>query len=123
MVSSRARASSVMYGGAIRMQCDLAAPRPMRPRKLMQLRQPKALGMLDDHHGGVRNIHADFDDRGGHQNLHFVLAELLHHRSFSSLERRPCSRPSFSLGKTSCDSRSNSSMAAFNSSFDSSITG
>ena len=43
--------------------------------------------------------------------------------SFSSLERRPWRRPSFSLGKTSLERRLYSSIAALSSSFDSSITG
>src|SRR5579871_245659 len=43
--------------------------------------------------------------------------------SFSSLERRPCSKPSFNFGKTCLESFSYSSMAAFSSSFDSSMTG
>src|SRR5713101_2683308 len=44
--------------------------------KLMQLRQAEALGMLDDHYGGVGNI--DFDYGGGDEDLDFIFVEALH---------------------------------------------
>ena len=44
----------------------------------MELRKSKALGVFDDHHGGVRNVDADFHDSCGHEDLGFVLAEALH---------------------------------------------
>src|SRR5258708_696909 len=46
--------------------------------KLMQLRQAEALGMLDDHYGGVGNIDADFDYGGGDEDLDFIFVEALH---------------------------------------------
>ncbi len=46
--------------------------------KLMKLCEAEAVGMLDDHHGGVRNVDADFDYSGGDQDLDFVAAKLLH---------------------------------------------
>ena len=39
---------------------------PDPPTKLVQLGQAEALGLLDDHDGGVRDIDADLDDRCGH---------------------------------------------------------
>ena len=47
----------------------LAAPHP--PAKLVQLRDPVALGRLDEHHGGVRDVDADLDHAGRDQ--HFCL--------------------------------------------------
>src|ERR1700730_12500978 len=34
--------------------------------------------MFDDHHRGVRNIHANFNHGGGHQNVQFALLEQAH---------------------------------------------
>jgi len=66
----------------------------------MKLREAEAFGVFDDHYGGVGNIDADFDDGGGHQNLDLVLCgSVCMTSSFSSLERRPCSRPNFSFRK------------------------
>src|SRR4029077_5254860 len=48
------------------------------PAQLMELGEAEALGVLDDHDGGVRDVDADFDDGGGDEDLHFVFAELLH---------------------------------------------
>ena len=50
--------------------------------KLVQLREAEAFGVFDDHDGGVGNVDADFDDRGGDEDLHFVFAEALHHVVF-----------------------------------------
>ena len=36
--------------------------------QLMELRQAEALGVLDDHHGGVRHVDADLDDGGRDQH-------------------------------------------------------
>jgi len=38
----------------------------------MQLRKPEALGVLDDHHGGVRDIDADFYDGRRNQNMNLA---------------------------------------------------
>ena len=45
----------------------------------MQLRQPEPLGVLDDHHAGVRHVDADLDDRRRHQDLQLARRERLHH--------------------------------------------
>ena len=39
--------------------------------QLMQLSQPEALGVLDDHDAGVGHVHAHLDDRRGHQHVDF----------------------------------------------------
>ena len=46
--------------------------------ELVQLGQAEALGLEDDHHRCVRNIHTHLDDRGGHKYLSFTTYELLH---------------------------------------------
>ena len=68
------------------MQTLSRAPAPDAPAQLVQLRQPEALGVLDHHQGGVRHVHAHFDDRGGHQQLHAAGGERLHGLRF--LRRR-----------------------------------
>ncbi len=40
--------------------------------KLVQLREAEALGLLDHHDGRVGDVHADFDDGGGNEDLDFV---------------------------------------------------
>ena len=39
------------------------------PAQLMQLCETEALGVLDHHDRGGRHVHADFDDRGGDEEL------------------------------------------------------
>ncbi len=46
----------------------LTAPHP--PAQLVQLRQPKTLGMLDHHHIRRAHIHTNLDNRRRHQNPH-----------------------------------------------------
>src|SRR5215467_4629233 len=48
--------------------------------QLVQLREAEAFCVFDDHDRGVRNIHADFDDRGCDKNLGVVVAKRLHDR-------------------------------------------
>ena len=48
----------------------------------MELGKAETVGMLDDHHGCVGNVHANFDYRGGDEDLDFVAAELLHYGVF-----------------------------------------
>jgi len=65
------------------------------PAKLVQLCQAEALGMLDHHHGGVGYVHADFDHRRGHQNLHFISPEALHHIIFFFARHPPMQKAHF----------------------------
>src|SRR5215467_3029199 len=51
---------------------------PNAPAKLVQLRETESFRMLDHHHGGVRDVHADFHDGRRDQDLHLVLVEALH---------------------------------------------
>ena len=48
--------------------------------QLVQLREAEAFGVFDDHQGGVRHVHADFDDGGGNQQLGFARNESRHCR-------------------------------------------
>ena len=57
--------------GFLRAAADASA-------KLVELGEAEALGVLDDHDGGVGNVDANFDDGGGDEDLRFVLAEALH---------------------------------------------
>ena len=49
------------------------------PAELVQLRQPESLGVLDDHHRGVRHIDADLDDRRRDEHVHVAAREGRHH--------------------------------------------
>ena len=48
------------------------------PAKLVQLCEPEALSMLNDHYRGVGHIHADFHYGCGHKDLRLVPVEALH---------------------------------------------
>ncbi|CWT61235.1 Uncharacterised protein [Neisseria meningitidis] len=45
----------------------------------MQLRQAHALGVFDDHQGGIGHIYADFDDGGGDQDVQPPRRKPRHH--------------------------------------------
>ncbi len=45
----------------------------------MQLRQPEALRMLDNHDRGVRHVDADLDDGGGDEDRERARGEPRHH--------------------------------------------
>jgi hypothetical protein len=44
----------------------------------VKLGEPEALGVLDQHHGGVRHVDPDLDHRGGHQHVDGACLEALH---------------------------------------------
>jgi hypothetical protein len=58
-------------GGAFASAADAAA-------ELVELREAEAVGLFDDHGGGVGDIDADFDDGGGDEDVDEVLAESFH---------------------------------------------
>jgi hypothetical protein len=91
--------------------------------QLMQLRQSEALGVLDDHDGGIGNVDADFHNGGGHQDLDFILAELLHHSFFFFAGKAAVQKTEFQLGKYFAGETFEFLDGSFHSSFDSSITG
>ena len=56
----------------------LAAADP--PAQLVQLRDPVALGVLDEHHGRVRHVDPDLDHRGGDEHVGRARGERGHRR-------------------------------------------
>jgi hypothetical protein len=56
----------------------LAAADP--PAQLVQLGDPVAVGVLHEHHGGVRHVDAHLDDRRGHEHVGLPGGEGLHRR-------------------------------------------
>ncbi len=60
------------------MQWDLCGAAADASAELVKLGEAEAFGVLDDHGGGVGDVDADFDDRGGDEDLRFVFAEALH---------------------------------------------
>ncbi len=58
------------------MRRGLAAPDATA--QLVQLREAEAVGVLHDHHGGVRHVDTDLDDRRRDQHLHGAGAERGH---------------------------------------------
>ena len=48
----------------------------------MELGDPEAASIFDDHHRGGGNIDADFDHRGGHQYVDLPRTEPVHHLVF-----------------------------------------
>jgi len=55
-----------------------AAPDPAT--QLVQLCEAEAFGVFDDHQGGIRHVHADFDDGSGNEQLCFARDEGRHCR-------------------------------------------
>ena len=45
----------------------------------MQLGQTEAVGILNDHQGGIGNVHTHFNDGGGYQNISLTGSEGCHH--------------------------------------------
>ena len=58
----------------------LFAAAPDSTAQLVQLREAEAFGVFDDHQGGVRHVHADFDNGSGNQQLGFARDEGRHCR-------------------------------------------
>lgn len=50
--------------------------------ELVELGKAETFGVLDDHGGGVGDVDADFDHRGGDEDLRFVFAEAFHNSIF-----------------------------------------
>jgi hypothetical protein len=59
----------------------------------VQLREPEALGVLDEHHRRVGHVDADLDHRRGDQHVELAVAEGAHHRVLVVAGMRPCSSP------------------------------
>src|SRR5713226_5246050 len=78
--------------GFLRAAADASA-------KLVELGKAEALGVLDDHDGGVGDVDADFDDSGGDEDLGFVLAEALHDFFFFIAGEAAVQEAELELGK------------------------
>ena len=52
------------------------------PAQLVELGKAETLRVFDDHQAGIGDVHADFDHRGGDQQMQITLFERLHHRLF-----------------------------------------
>ena len=48
----------------------------------MQLAEPEALGIFNHHDARVRHVHADFDDRRGHEDIEIPGGKLAEHLRF-----------------------------------------
>ena len=48
------------------------------PAELVKLGEAETLGMVEDHDGGVWDIHAHLDHAGGNERVDFSLAEKAH---------------------------------------------
>ncbi len=79
----------------------LMLPSSNAPPELMQLCQAKTLGTFDHHDRRIRNINADFNHRGGNQQIIFAIFKGTHHflffrrRHFSMQDRNPTVRKTF----------------------------
>ncbi len=67
--------------------------------KLVELGEAEALGVLDDHDGGVGDVDADFDYGGGDEDLRFVFAEALHDFFFFVAGEAAVQEAELELGK------------------------
>ena len=67
--------------------------------KLVQLGEAEAFRVLNDHHGGVGDIHTNLDDGGGHQNLYLVAAEFLHDLFFFFAGKTAVKQPDLEFGE------------------------
>ena len=67
--------------------------------ELVELGESKAFGVLDDHGGGVGHVDADFDHRGGDEDLRFVFAEAFHHGVFFFAPEAAVEEADFQLRK------------------------
>ena len=71
-VAQQGEAAPGGFGGIVVVQeqakaCPRAAADPAA--QLVELSEPEALRMFDDHHVGLRDVDADLDHRGGDENL------------------------------------------------------
>ena len=57
---------------------------PNTATELVELREAKAVGIFDDHHGSIGYVDTDLDDRGGNEDVQFVVAETPHGLVFLS---------------------------------------
>ena len=108
----RSPRAAAALGSPKRMQSDgvLAAADPAA--QLVQLRQPEALGLLDQHHRRVRHVDADLDHARRHQHVGLAGGERAIASSFcSTASARGSARPA-GRANSVVRSRSASAVAA-----------
>src|SRR5207344_3346109 len=59
---------------AVRLLCSTADA----PTQLVELGETEAVGLLNDHHSGVRHVHANLDDRRRDEHVEFTALEARH---------------------------------------------
>ena len=75
----------------------MAGPAADAAAQLVQLREAEALGVLDHHDGGFRHVDADFDHRGGDEQLRLAGGKARHggvlvgafHAAVHEIDRSP----------------------------------
>ena len=75
----------------------LAAAHPAS--QLMQLRQPEAFGIFDDHHRSIGNINSHFDDHGCGEKIHRTFGKSLHDPLLFFLAHTAVNQSHISAGK------------------------
>ena len=73
--ASRSRASGDGRGPVSSRQCAACGAPADPAAQLVELREPEALGALDEHHGRLGNVEADLDDRRRHQQRRLAACE------------------------------------------------
>ena len=67
--------------------------------KLVQLRQAEPFGILNQHQGGVGNVHADFDHTRADQNIEFAGGEGAHHLVLFGAPETAVEEPDAQIGE------------------------
>ena len=50
--------------------------------ELVELGEPEAFGVFDDHYAGIGHVYADFDDGGGDEDIGIAVDEIFHYFGF-----------------------------------------
>ena len=78
--TASSRSIDVLAGRGRDQQAQAGVAAPADPAaQLVQLGDTEAVGVDDHHHGGVGDVHADLDDRRGHEDVDLAGRERLHH--------------------------------------------
>ena len=76
------------------MHAGLGRTAPHPSPQLVELGEPQAFGVVDDHQGCVRHVDAHLDDRGRHQDIDLAGLEVRHDGVLLGLGgNRPWTRP------------------------------
>ena len=72
------RVRQLLLGARDQQAERLLRPAADAPAQLVELGEPEAVGLLDDHHGRTRNVHPDLDHRRRDENVELARLEALH---------------------------------------------